>query len=311
MKARFAITVAFLVLQPAGPNVVGSSELMRPGEWDFTPLLYYELVVTGQIISVNSGDVSDADLSWASPELDARLSKYCTSVKYVTLNVTSVLRGPLVSDVTIVVPLPMFEKSYDTRYVQGDTVLMSAIYHSRLKSYYLKDPYGKYTFRNGEWVCENTSRGTRTFSDEILRAKVKDMEIANVTKEAELIVIGTVKSHKKEKIFGEDSTVAILVTVTLEVAEIKKGPVDGEEIAVNMITSGFYTPAWRTHVPKQMAVGQKWLAFLKRNEFGWYPFAGTNGLLRIEGEELIYDERVPFWHTKQEIDRLITRDGNQ
>ncbi len=311
MKTRLVITIAFLVLRSADPNVVASSELMSPGEWDFTPLLYYELVVTGQITQARSGDVSSNDLFSLAAEWETKGPQFRTQVKYVTLNVSHVLRGPAVNDVTIVVPLPMFLKEYDTRYVVGDTVLMCAIYHRRLGSYYLKDPHGKYIFRNGEWACEGIPEGTRAFSDEALRAKVKEMDIETVTKDAELIVIGTVKSYTKERITVEDSIKATLVTVNLQVDEVKKGVLDGGEVVVKMMPRGAYRPAWRKLVPKQMAVGQKWLAFLKRNEIGWYPFAGMNGLLRIEGEELIYDERVPFWHTKKEIEQLIMRDANQ
>ncbi len=310
MKTCLVITIAFLVLRSASPPPADSSSLVRK-EWNFDPLLYYELVVKGQIIQVRSGDVSSNDLFSLAAEWDTKRPQFRTQVKYVTLNVSHVLRGPAVTDVTIVVPLPMFLKEYDTRYVVGDTVLLCAIYHRRLGSYYLKDPHGKYIFRNGEWVCEGIPEGTRAFSDEALRAKVKEMDIETVTKDAELIVIGTVTSYTKERIAVEDSIKATLVTVNLQVDEVKKGVLDGDEVVVKMIPRGAYWPAWRKPVPKQMAVGQKWLAFLKRNEFGWYPFAGTNGLLRAEGEELIYDERVPFWHTKQEIEQLIMRARGQ
>jgi len=87
--------------------------------------------------------------------------------------------------------------------------------------------------------------------------------------------------------------------------ELHKGNTDGKkEIEFRMILGGPYWPAWRQKVPI-MRKGQQYYVFLKNDEIGYYPFAGINGCFKIEGENLIYDNRVDYQRTKKALDQMI------
>ncbi len=269
-------------------------------------MLYYDLVVRGTVVSVRSDRVSSMDLWMLPPSCAEAMSKRLSGIRRVTLDIREILRGPDVGT-SLQIVVPNFDQAYRTPYTPGDTLVVCLNYHERLNSYYVKSPYGKYVRRDGRWVCEETERGTRDFSDEDIRAKIESMEITNVAREAELIVTGNVTSVEKQEIEEPDGA-ATLVTLGMKISRVRKGEYSGDTISVVMITAGLHLPEWRKHVPSQYAIGQEWLACLRRGPRGWYPFAGTNGFFRVENGSLIYDERVPYWYTEKQVDAAIERE---
>ena len=131
------------------------------------------------------------------------------------------------------------------------------------------------------------------------------MEPERVAADAELVLIGTVESVRKSDMIGPDSSWAEQVVLSMKVEKVRKGHFEDQTIDIVMLTRGFYLPAWRKPVPTDYSVGQRWLCFVKRNEVGWYPFAGSNGLFRIQESQLVYDDTVPFWHDMKEVDHMI------
>lgn len=157
------------------------------------------------------------------------------------------------------------------------------------------------------WRSERTARGTRAFSDEQLRAKIRSVDIAQVAADADLVIEGSLVSYGFSEIVGPDSSSAELGTFEMRVERVLKGDYTAPAITVVAITSGLYSPPWRAHVPPPpvYAAGQRWLCFLKRNDIGWYPFAGTNGFLRVTEAGCLYDERVAFWHSVGDMEKAI------
>jgi hypothetical protein len=57
--------------------------------------------------------------------------------------------------------------------------------------------------------------------------------------------------------------------------------------------------SWYAPVPS-LAVGQSYLMFLKRDDVGYYPFAGFNGFLDVDGDHLLMNHHVPYPMSRSE-----------
>lgn len=297
----FFLTLAMLAPLPTRATI----EIVRdPKAWDFAPLLYSDLVVRGTVTSLSETEVLISDLWMDASELRSKLPPWKTKLVSVTLQVTEVLRGNILSGEQTFLVWDETSEAHSA-YTVGAEMLICSYYHRVLKMYYQTTAYGRYARDGLNWRTEQTIRGQRTFTDADLRAKISSMELREVVSNAELIVEGVVESVKKTTVFGPDSSSAELTMITMRVGTTRKGAFADDAITVNALTGGLYLPAWATHVPQSFEPGQRWLCFLKRNEMGWYPFAGTNGLLRIEKNAYVYDERVPFWHSKGQVERAI------
>jgi hypothetical protein len=190
-------------------------------------------------------------------------------------------------------------------------MLICASIHPRLGMYYHSGCYGRYVRKADSWRSGPTPRGDRAFADSALRQKVAEVSIDRVTEQADLVFVGTVESMSESTFSGPDGSTAAQLTVMFAVDEVRKGVSTATQVPVAMLTAGMYLPAWRKHVPNGFEVGQRWLCFLKKNEVGWYPFAGSNGLLRVEADQLIYDNRDPLWHTKAAVDQTLRGAGER
>jgi hypothetical protein len=248
--------------------------------------------------------IGAADLSMYPPDLRASVGNPKISVVSVTMNVTEVLRGAPSAPVDSFLAMGDIFESLGA-YANGVEVLVCMKYHPVLRTYCQGSSYGIYRRVASGWRSLETARGRRTFADAEIRSKIDSMDIDHVASEAELIVEGTIDAVAESEFFGPDSSSAGMVTVTLKVASVEKGSFAGDAVVVKTLVNGMYLPEWRKHVPQFYTVGQHWLCFLKKNEVGWYPFAGTNGLLRIEDDGFVYDERVPFWYSRERVAKAI------
>lgn len=304
MFARFA-WVAFLTLGAPG-TILAESEVVRdPSAWDFAPLLYYDRVVCGTVISTSYASVSTADLHMDPPDRRATWGDFKAHAIRVTMQVHEVLRGIATANVDTF--LVLYDSGNNPLYPTGGEMVVCLKYHPFLKTYIQGSRYGRYRRAGEDWKSERTARGERTFTDAELRSKIAAVDVDHVAMEAELIIDAIVESADTSDFYGPDSSAAEMLTVTFKIQSIQKGSFPGEMIEMKGLMSGMYLPAWRKHIPRSFVAGQRWMCFLKKNDVGWYPFAGTNGLLRIENEVLIYDDRVPFWHSKQYVDRAIAK----
>ena len=281
-----------------------------PNAWDFAPLLYYDLVVRGTIVEVEDFEVTEADLWMDPPEIAEITGNNVKMASRVKLEVLEVMRGPNVGQMTDII-VPTYRPQYNTRYEQGDELILCANYHPGIGSYFLKSTYGKYIYKNQKWLCEGNARGNRYFTDSEIRQQIMSMSLDNVITEAELIIDGTIESIETGWFESPSGSGADMVTLGIRVQHIHKGQYSDPKITVVMLTAGIYLPEWRKHVPRGYAEGQEWLLFLRNGPLGWYPFAGTNGLLRVETNQLIYDERVLFWHNRKSIEEKIAEEVNR
>jgi hypothetical protein len=293
------ILIVACVVLTCGSAVVGIARRVEAASVrDVLPLQNADIVVRGTVLSVKEATVRSADfwmLSEGNPSVDS-------PVAFVTLRVLEVLRGPaLSSEWSFMVYQP--EDLHDA-YPVGKEMVICAYYHRRLDVYYHTAAASRYEKSGNAWVTGSSTKGP-VITDADLRQKIAEVDIANIANEAQLIVEGVVESVDKSLVYGPDSTASELVTLSVRVDEVKKGRIGDAHIKVVVITRGLYSPEWRGEVPSEYKIGQKWLCMLKRNEYGWYPVEGANGFLRFEGANLIYADRVPFWRTRKEVDKVI------
>ena len=268
-------------------------------EWDYGALKSSDLVARGTVVAVVPGEVLSSDF-WS----EARRTEATERVGFVTISVEEVLRGPTVDgDFRFMV----HRSPEEVRIVfsVGSEVLVALFYHPRLHVYY-QALYSSRFFRSeSEWLAGPTLLEERLFSDEELRQQLRETAIETVADDAELVVEGVIESVAESIISGADGSSARLVTITLVVENVGKGSLPKSPLQIVALTRGAYWPEWRKRVPKNYSTGQRWLCFLRHNEQGWYPFAGSNGLFQIVDGKLIYAERVEYWHTKASVDEII------
>ncbi|MDH4338112.1 MAG: hypothetical protein OEX18_12645 [Candidatus Krumholzibacteria bacterium] len=268
--------------------------------WDVSSLRDADIVVRGTVASITEGTVRQADF-WMLPESEMLRDK---TVAYVTMHVNEVLRGPAQSgDWTLMVynhPLEV-----DGFFPVGQEMVVCGFFHPRLRLYYQTAAKSRYLKTGSDWASRDGDH-TSTISDSAMRASVRQWELANVIEQAELIVEGEVVAVEKSVITGPDGAKAELAKISLRVDQLDKGRVVGiPRIDLVAITRGRYSPEWRMPVPKNYVVGQRWLCMLKRNEHGWYSFAGVNGLFQVVDGGLIYAERVTYWRTRSYVREAI------
>lgn len=283
------------------------SEIVRdPNAWDFAPLLYYDRVVCGKVTSASITEIGAADLTMDPPELRAKAGNPPITVVRVSMNVSEVLRGTQELGEQSFLVVGNVGEALDI-YKSGAELLTCLKYHPLLKVYCQTSSYGIYMKDGSAWTSKVTARGQRTFSDRDIRTRISSVDLENVASAAELIIKGKVQAVATSEVTGPDGSTAEMLTIQLNVQSVEKGSFSDDVIEVKALVSGMYLPAWRKHVPTSFAKGQQWLCFLQRNEVGWYPFAGTNGMLEIVEGKYIYDNRVPFWHSPEKVSASITQ----
>jgi len=124
--------------------------------------------------------------------------------------------------------------------------------------------------------------------DEIKRKR----SIDTITDEAELIVRGRVKER-----WTTDDTLSSglnknIEKIRLSVDEYLKGNLEDDEVEFSVIYMATYNPFWKSRFP-EVTPGEEWLVFLKwAEEPGYYPFAGVNGMFKVEGDKLVRVNRA-------------------
>jgi hypothetical protein len=187
----------------------------------------------------------------------------------------------------------------------GSEMLICVYYHPRLKMYYQTGYQSRYFRGTDGWLSGPTPVDEHVFPDLALRELIQETAIETVATNAELVVEGVIESVITSKANGPDGSSGQLVTLLLNVEAVKKGHLVANPIKIVAITRGIYWPEWRRTVPKSYAVGQRWLCFLRLNDQGWYPFAGSDGLFQVVDDKLVYAERVEYWESKLRVEKVI------
>ena len=131
--------------------------------------------------------------------------------------------------------------------------------------------------------------------------------IEHLAGEADVIVRGAaeeITDTDEESRTGEKMRVR---TITVDVRRIYKGNIEKEGFEFSFLRSVSYYPSWWKAIPK-INEGEEWIVLLKWiPEIGYYPFAGRNGMFKIEGDRLIRNNSVVLPMKSDEMERTIER----
>lgn len=297
---RMALTVVCILL---GCSIsLCSAEPRRIGLGYCDPLVYADLVVRGTVEGVSFERVRLADYFGPHEHSNQPLM-----IAEMIVRVSEVLKGSYPRDTVSIAGSAAGCLHVGTEYV------LCLTFNKRLKGGMFVFGDGSASFALSEGVWTRVGDQTRLTYDEI-KSITESANIESVARSAHLIAVGTVIGTRDYDHRGPDGHGDIR-ECTVEVDSLLKGTLEGPSLTFQMVTAGTYAPGWRTKVPPEINVGETWYLFLKKEEIeggiGFYPFAGSNGMLKIEGERLIYDLRIDFPYTRNEVDEIVRRESSK
>ncbi len=265
----------------------------------YDPLLYTQLIVRGTIEDTQLEDIRRGD--WGSTPRGLEDGR--RTIRVLRFRIREVLKGVFNQNH---ISVAMSLGGLDTGSLMvGDERILCLHFKKSLKggSYFLRSGGGIFApSTGGRWIRQ---RGAEAFSLSELRARIGTGKMEHVVREAEIIAVGTIKSRNMSPMTSPNNERLDVIEYTLQIEQLLKGNVR-DQVTFKTIEKGLYSPDWRVFVPAGMKPGERWYVFLKKGTVGYYPFAGTNGLLKIEGQNLIYNNQMEYHYKKGELDKLIT-----
>jgi hypothetical protein len=256
-------------------------------------LIYADLVVEGEIVGMSDILVPHGDYFMSMPNGPD------LPFKNIKFKVSRALIGEWEDDYVPLMALVSYGDSYNYDLEVGDKYIIALKLH----------PGGKGVFSAKQYILRNDSARFLLVGDKFLRGskrkpvqegKISDLtssigqikesrSVSTLTHAAEIIIRGVVTGVSKEI---EDSSCGEKIEyqdITVSITSLIKGDIKKDTVKVRMILRGRYFPEWRVKVP-EVNDGEEWYLFLKwHQELGYYPFAGVNGMFRIEGNRIIRD----------------------
>jgi len=136
--------------------------------------------------------------------------------------------------------------------------------------------------------------------------EIKNMRsTSSITKKAELIVQGFVIDKWVTDDTLSTGRLKYIERIRLSVNSFLKGESDRKTIEFSILTMAGYNPFWRRRFT-EINEGEEWIVFLKwAEEPGYYPFAGINGMFKVEGDKLVRDNRIIMEKSLNEMKAVI------
>ncbi|HUV37483.1 MAG TPA: hypothetical protein VMX58_11135 [Patescibacteria group bacterium] len=256
-------------------------------------LLYEDLVVEGEVCGISEITVPSRDFFVDLPHgPDEIFAVFDFKVK-------NVLIGDWDEEFVPIVGFTGSGCEYHFDLEENDTYILALRRHHGGKGafesirYILRRDAGRFLVRDGNfirgWKKFPMQHGELADLYDAIRKVRERRSIKTISREAEIIARGTVIEVRETDEMTAEGYDMRLCNVKLNIASKIKGNIEGDTLTIGMIQKGLYWPNWRVKVP-DMNKGEEWYVFLKWNdEIGYYPFAGVNGLFRVEGDRLIRD----------------------
>jgi hypothetical protein len=265
------------------------------GDFD-DPVEYGDLVVSGILEDIHVDDYPLGDFGWPNPGNDD--SGVALSVLEIAID--DVIRGGAKTD-----RVKIFGHAGLARMLSpGERLLICAYFNEKALengAYYLRDPRGVFMWSDDTWT--RLTNGQRV-TPQAVRDQVSNSHAASLVHKADAIVIGRVIDSVVERGVAADGKRLNQVNWTLHIESTLKGDIEEEELVVMSGMDGSVEGKWQVPMPSHFDDGEDWLLFLIRTEIGYFPFAGRNGVLRVRGEDLLYDVGLSFSLKKSELSKL-------
>ncbi len=278
-KATLCIVfgAAIVPLQTYGDTYVSELSLRTSD-----PLLYAHVVIQCTVKNLATREVT-------LDELGVRdMPGVTTLVKEAGIDEIKVLRGTY-QDSSIIIDLNSL-MSIEPNTLIGKRVILCANWKPQLGQYVVGSSRSVFVQSGAAWrrlYREGTLSQLRL--DELLQSVRPD----NIATEAEIALVGRVLSAEKSRVELESGGSAKVWTITLQVQESLKGDIPTKEISF-IIPRGDYVPEWRGDDPGKFVAGEPWLVFLVKKDGFLVPMFGKNGLLLVDGDNLLYDRTVRY-----------------
>lgn len=277
------------------------------GDWDYKDeLVYSDLVVVGIIRDLTPELVPVQEFMPGDPR--ENVSFRITTAR---LEIGEVLRGSFEKrTMSVVIPgghpgdrVGLAHLSYN--YEIGDTVILSLMFWEFMKggSFILRSDKGRYLKQGDRWVNQAQENISLTMKD--VRMVVRAAHPTMLLEKADVVGIGRVSSIESVEMDGVE-----VDRITVQLSTTWKGGLEGKRLTFRIARRGGLALDWWRPVPEVVAIGEEWIIFLKKDSKGYYPFAGTNGLLKVEGQDLILNDRVRHEMSKADFVSLISVEEN-
>jgi hypothetical protein len=284
--SRFLAAVVTVTLLGSGPRSVEPDRFLK----------YDDLVFVGSLVDVRFSNTTnrDWDLSW-SPDEEFTMAT-------MTFQAEEVLRGSSSeSDIRVLTVDLSLAKDIPSR------ALICCYYAPRVLG-------GSYLLRDEEEVMVATREsnwrplsGVGEMSIAEIRAAVKAVDVLSLAKSADLVVTGTVADRidtMSVEINGASFRVAVR---KLGISEVLRGEWTSDTVQFVTPLDPLPTKPWALRYCREMAPGQKWVLFLAKQPFGFVPLEGSNGMLRVSENSLIYENRSVRQITFEGLERSIRK----
>lgn len=245
------------------------------------PLEVSDLVVQGIVQKAEPGEFS-------YPTQPADSLRF-ESVK-VTLQVTKILRGSWTSTTIVIVSLHDPEA-----FVSGKNYIVCAKWYP-IKQAFVTAPYmGIYAQDGKQWVRRTSKEyqiKPEVLTQADVSARVDKGTLRSLTRRADLVVTGQIVAVEDSVYSLSNGWHGRMRHFSVTVDQVLKGHSSRGQISF-VIPRASNTVLGHQPTP-EIAVGERWLLFLRSSDLGFYPFAWRNSLLRIEGDKLIFNSKVTY-----------------
>jgi hypothetical protein len=294
-RALVIIAVALVCTRAVAGNDQFPGVYTDPLRWD-------DLVVQGKVIAIEYATIPGND--WYSPGiLKYKPGAQPVDVLCVRIQVSQVAHGVVQGpEVRITYPrfidAPQQELLFNERVKPGANIIATAGYAPWSKEQWrLRSVFAK---SGSDWSQLQEAKWSEPITDLQIRERLASVGLSSATREADLVIKGTVVSHR-----DVDSSPTRDKEYVIRPDALIKGQVDGN-VKLHVLGGLSKDEAkWRTLVPYQLDDGTTWYMFLKRSGDSYLPAAGSRSMLRIEGTNLYENLVVPSKYHARDLEREI------
>jgi hypothetical protein len=257
-----------------------SSGLALPEHYE---LLYSDLVVRGTVNAVHEElrPAGEFLLDYNQPDA-------FVLVTFVSVDIAKVMKGywPNMS-ITFTVAEYVAPRS---RFSVGTEIVAGLTFRPEVRkgTYVLRSTPAYYERVGNDWVADS---GVHYSPAEI--AEVVDrVTLENLAVESDAIVLASIDSISETDSLVDGRFALTLREIRFRVGQVIAGEEVPTTITVSSIAGGVWWPAWREPLPNRMRIDDEFIVFLVRAGGEFRVNGGVNGMLRRDGEKLIYNDNV-------------------
>lgn len=302
--ATLVVLILSAMVLMTGADGVTSEVLPWPDNpvQDYAPFLFGDLVVHGRVSAFKEERVPMNQLRKYTIPSDAGVYG---AVSRVTIDVNEVMKG--VSELHHVTFVMRAWVRADVLRRLGTEVVVALRWNPTLLggTYELPLAEGLYAFDGQTFVSQGEVKGGRRHSLRELKGKIETVRLDSVAREADGVFVGTVESMSDSNRYAdENGQFGTIRRTVFRVDDVVFGEFPNY-VTVTSVVYGTYWPQWRTMMPRRIAVGQQYYVLIRRAGDIIYVPGGVNGIFRIEGENLLYDNYFKLPLTRREFAKKV------